>query len=255
MTKQVLLGIGVLGGGAVLGFTTGGLAGMLVAAVCLVVGLVLLVSSEAARTYRVGKQATRPAHQKTQVVFLIKEIHARPQKGGKFQEILDPQQEGLEFELFVHCWLVNETELPVQLAQDLQLTLALPGKVPFTPERIREHLNHWRLGKLNKEADQWDALVIRAAQEAMEELNTAEPLQCGVAREGWLHFRVSGLTPADMKAVAIEIRVTDSLFNVHQATASCPKQTPGRVWPFQAAKHPTPEIGLPLTEVPLPPTA
>ena len=255
MTKQVLLGIVVLGGGALLGFISGGVAGMLFAAVCLVVGLVLLVSSEAARTYRVGKQATRPAHQKTQVVFLIKEIHARPQKGGKFQEILDPKQEGLQFELFVYCWLVSETELPVQLEQDLQLTLALPGKLPFTPERIREDLNSWRLGKLNKEADQWDAQVIRAAQESIGELNTTEPLQCGVAREGWLHFRVSDLTPADFKAVAIEIRVTDSLLNVHQATASCPRQIPGRVWPFRAISRPATEVSLSFGEASLPPSA
>jgi hypothetical protein len=161
----------------------------------------------------------------------------------------------LQFELFVRCWLVNETELPVRLVEGLQLTLALPGKVPIVAERIREDLGNWRLGKLNKEADQWDALVIRAAQESIEELNTIEPLQCGVAREGWLHFRISALTPADLKAAAIEIRVTDSLLNVHQATASCPRQIPGRVWPFQAVSRPTPEIGMPLGDVSLPPSA
>src|SRR5437016_6262213 len=97
MSKPERLGLVVLAVGGALGLVVGGgPVGLLFAAVCLVVGLVLLVTSAARGTKPApapsNAQALRPARKKTQVLVLVKEVHARPQRGGKFQEIRDPNE-------------------------------------------------------------------------------------------------------------------------------------------------------------------
>jgi hypothetical protein len=235
MLKPELIGVGVLAVGAVLGFVAGGPGGLLFASFCLIVGLVLLVSSQAKGTLREGKKSARSPVEKAKILFLVKEVHARAQRDGKFQEILDPNQTGLDLELFLHCWLVNETELPVRIIEgpDLTITPANAHGVPI--ERIRGDLGSWRLGRLNKEANSWDVVMIRAAQEPVSELNTREPLECGVPREGWLHFRVRDLTPAQFASVGMELTVRDALSNTYRAAANCPQHLPGRMWPFAAS--------------------
>ena len=254
MARPELLGIGALSVGAALGFIMGGPGGLVLAALCLIVGLVLLVSADARGTKAVGVQATRPAHQKTQVLLLVKDVHARPQRAGKFQEIQDPNQADLEFELFLHCWLVNETDLPLlRIVEGPQLTLTKPSAPPVIAERIHGDLENWRLGKLNREPDLWDAFVLRAAQEDVSELNTDDPLECGVAREGWLHFRVRNLTPAEFRAASMEISVKDSLSNNHVCTAAGHRHLPGRMWPFRPKAERTIEDAYPASEASIPP--
>lgn len=230
--KPELVGGALLAVGAGFGFVTGGQWGLLFAAVCLVVGLVLLVSSKAKGTVRENKKATRAPAKKANILFLVKEVHARAQRAGKFQEILDRNQTGLELEMFLRCWLVNESELPVGIAQGPELSIAKPEGHNVTVERIRGDLASWRLGRLNKEADSWDVMVIRAAQETVTELNTSDELLCGVPREGWLHFRVSGLTPAEFASVGMDLTVRDSFSNTHSGVANCPRHLPGRMWPY-----------------------
>lgn len=219
--------------GAALGFVAGGPAGLLFAAFCLVVGLVLLVSSDAKGIQRVRKKLTRPADPAAKVLFLVKEVHARAQRAGKFQEILGPNQSGLELEVFLHCWLVNETDMPVRMVTNPELTIT-PADLRRVPaECVRGDLTSWRLGRLNKQPDLWDVLVIRAAQETISELNMSDPLECGVPREGWLHYRVRDLTPAEFLSATMEVSVSDAVSSTYQATANCPRHLPGRMWPFQ----------------------
>jgi hypothetical protein len=237
MLKPEQIGVGVLAIGAALGFVAGGAGGLLFASCCLIVGLTLLVSSRAKGTLREGKNASRSPVEKAKVLFLVKEVHARAQRGGKFQEILDPNQTGLELELFLHCWLVNESELPVPIVEGPELRIAASNSHGVPIERIRGDLDSWRLGRLNKEANSWDVVVIRAAQETVAELNTRDPLECGVPRDGWMHFRVRDLTPAEFGSAAMELTVHDAFGNTHSGTANCPRHLPGRMWPFVASSR------------------
>lgn len=235
MSKTHLLGLAVLGCGALVGFLTGGPFGLALAAICLVVGLVYFVASEARRTTKVGAQATRPAHQKTEMLFLIKEAHCRPQRDGKFREILDPNELHLDFEIFLYCWLINETELPIRIVDGPHLTLRRPASAAITAERVPGDLAQWRLGKLNQEKDSSDLLVLRAEQETVTDFNTLDALECGVPVKGWLHFRVGNISPADLKASSFELAISDSLGNFHLSSTSGPRFIPGRMWPCPPA--------------------
>lgn len=232
MRQPEWIGVAVLGVGAALGFIAGGPGGLLFAAACLIVGLVLVVSSQAKGTLRGDKKAARSSVEKAKILFLVKEVHARAQRGGKFQEIHNPHQTGLELELFLRCWLVNESDLPVGIAEGPELRITPPNAHEVPIERIQGDLSSWRLGRLNKEANSWDVMVIRAAQETVTELNTKDPLECGVPREGWLHYRVRGLTPVEFASVRMELTVHDSLSNTHTVAANCPRHLPGRMWPY-----------------------
>jgi hypothetical protein len=203
--------------------------------VCLVVGFVLFVVSEAMGTGPASSaaQPPHPALQKARVLVLVKEVHARPQRGGKFREIRDADEPGWEFEVFISCWLLNETDLPLQMVEGLQLTLRTSDGSTRLGERISSDLDHWRLGTLVK--DEWDADIVRAAQERILELSLTEPLDCGVPRQGWLHFRFRDLSPSEFKTGAIELSIKDSLSCTHVGIANGPRHLPGRVWPFAAS--------------------
>ena len=103
----------------------GGSKGILFASVCLIVGLVLMVASEARGLVSKpgGAKANLTGAKQVQIVVLVKgEVHVYPQRDGKFQEIHDPNTPGLEFEVFVYCWLVHGAELSVGI-DDLYLTV------------------------------------------------------------------------------------------------------------------------------------
>ena len=231
MPKRYLVGLAVLVVGAVIGLFIGGAIGLALAAICLVLGLVFVMESQARRTRSVSAQATRPAHQKTEVVFLIKEIHVRPQIGGKFREVVEQDEVRFDFEVFLLCWFVNETELPFRISEGPELTLRRPAAPFVNAERVGGDLGRWRLGKLNQELDaSSDLLVLRAAQENISEFDTLDPLDCGVPRKGWLHFRVN-MTASEFKASSLELSLTDSQGNFHLSTMSGPRYMPGRIWP------------------------
>jgi hypothetical protein len=243
VSKAKRLGIVILSVGGALGFVLGGTAALLFAAVCLVVGLVTLVVSEARGTRKT--QGTGPhskSQEKAQILVLLKEIHARPQRNGKFQEIGDPDESGLEFEVFINCWLLNETDLPLHVVEPIQLMLKASDGSARYGERINSDLENWRLGSLIK--DEWNADKVRAAQEQISELNTNEPLECGVPRQGWLHYRFRDITPSDFRGGVIELLIKDSLSQTHVGRASGPRHMPGRIWPHIAKRMPSVATGI-----------
>jgi hypothetical protein len=244
MSKPARVGLGVLTAGGALGFVVGGPAGLALAAVCLIIGVVLVVASTAQGTGPVHSDTPQAVRQETRILVLLKDIHARPQRCGKFQEISEPNQRDLEFEVFVNCWLLNETDLPLKIAEAPQLTLKAPDGSTKVGERISADLENWRLGNLV--ADQWDAEIVRTVQESILELNTSEPLECGVPREGWLHFRVRNVTPSEFRTGVMELSVKDSHSCVHVGIANGPRHLPGRVWPFVVSSV----FGLNLVENP-----
>lgn len=232
MAKRTWVGLAVLGCGALVGILIGGMFGLAAAAVCLVVGLVLFVASET-RGLKPAPAATEadPSPHKTNLLVLVKEVHVRPQRSGKFQEISDPNQPDLEFEIFAHCWLINDTgdRLGIPL---VQMSLTKPDGTHLVLQRVPGDLNKWRLGRLRDELDSWGIRYLQAAQEEMPELNITEPLEGGATRQGWLHLRAEHLTPAQLRTSPITLSIIDSHCKNHLGVAKGPHQVPGRVWPF-----------------------
>ena len=247
MSKPEWFGLALLGCGAVFGFLLGGAIGLAFACVCLVVGLVLVVASEALGTKRQAVDPKTSRQSNTHLLVLLKEVHARPHRVGKFQEITDPNQTGLEFEIFVHCWLVNDTDERLGITT-VRLTITKPGGTPVLLERVSEDLNRWKLGRLRDELDSWGVRYLQAAQESMSELRWEDPLEGGSTREGWLHLRIEGLTPAEMQNARLELEVIDSHMAAHLGEVRGPHQIPGRVWPFRAET--TPVTTAPMVRTP-----
>ncbi|MGC2197891.1 MAG: hypothetical protein WA628_24690 [Terriglobales bacterium] len=237
MSKAEWYGLSVLAVGAILGFVAGGPFGLALSAVCLIVGLVLCVASVALGTKRkrtaAAPLAASPVQEKTQLLVLLKEVHARPQHNGSFQEIRDPNQADLQFEVFVRCWLVNDTDESLGI-RDIRLSLMEGEGAGVATEQVVGDLGNWCLGKLRDELDSWGVRYLQAAQERMPELDTASPLEGGGSRDGWLHFRIQSLTPAQVKNASIELSVKDSHDAAHLGIARGPHHLPGRVWPIQA---------------------
>jgi hypothetical protein len=163
MSRPELWGLIVLGAGIVVGLVSGGPAGLVLAAVCLVVGLVLFVASEAMGTKHSGVNPnTASTEQKASVLVLVKEVHARPQRGNKFQEISDPHQADLEFEVFANCWMINVTDEPLGI-RELQFSLRIAEGSATVLQRIRGDLANWRLGRLKDELDSWGVRYLQGA--------------------------------------------------------------------------------------------
>jgi hypothetical protein len=244
MSKREWFGLAVLVCGGVFGLVAGGPFGLALAAVCLVVGFVLFVASEALGMKRKPASAPEagPAQSKTDLLVLVKEVHVRPQRAGKFQEIREPDQPDLQFEIFAHCWLVNDTDqrLGVPL---VQMSLTKPDGSTVALQQVRGDLGNWRLGRLRDELDSWGVGYLQAAQEPMQELNITEPLEGGATRQGWLHVCAENLTPVQLRNSPITLSVVDSHCQSHIGIAKGPHQVPGRVWPFSQT---TAEIPAPL---------
>jgi len=224
MAKR-LLGLLLLGcGGAVVVFT-GGTLGVVIATACLVAGLVLLVARGGGPPSAVRTQGL--------LLVLVKELHARPMRNGKFREISDPD-EPLQFELFVRCWLVSKVFSPTNITA-VQMRITRANHSVVESERVPEDLQNWRLGKLAEEEDSRGIRRIKTANEEMPPLDLVEPLLAGVARDGWLHYNVQNISLSDLKAASIDLSVTDQTGAVHHSTMSGPRVIPGRVWPFAQA--------------------
>lgn len=242
MSKPGVLGLGVLGAGAVFGFVIGDRAGLAFAAVCLIVGLVLVVASEARGLDRkpVGVKEDSADEPTARVLVLVREVHARPQRAGKFREIHDLNEADLEFEVFINCWLLNEADLSLGI-EDVQLGLKGTDGSTRLAEPVRGDMESWCLGKVERVSEEESDLSdrdIRTTRVGVVELNTVEPLECGLPREGWLHFRIRNTTPSDFKTEALELSVRDSLSHTHVGVASTVRHLPGRIWPIPANSVP-----------------
>ena len=230
MSKREWFGLAVLGLGSVFGFLLGGMFGLGLAAICLVTGLVLLVAARALGSPHSSAGSQSPSS-KTYLSVLVKEVHARPQREGKFQEIRDPDQPDLHFEVFVHCWLINDTDYRFGLPR-IEVSLTKPDGLSAVLQQINGDLSHWSLGRLRNELDTWGVRYLQAAQEGMQELNIADPLEGGASRQGWLHLHARNFTPRELKTGSITVTVFDSAGQTHTGTANGPHQVPGRIWPL-----------------------
>lgn len=224
MSRTKFSGLLVLGAGAVLGILLGGVPGLGVVAVCLIVGFGLWYAAEA-------KGVAGPITAlKPRILVLLKDVQVRPQRAGKFHELGEPNEAGLEFETFVHCWLLNESDVPVAITEELQLSLRIGEASIRIAERVRGDLEKWRLGSLVQ--DEWDPDMVHTRQEQMPELRLEKQLDCGVPREGWLHFRFIEVTAHQLKNAELRLSIKDVFSNNHEGLATRPVlHLPGSVWP------------------------
>ena len=239
-----------MGVGAVFAYRHNNGAGLVFASVCLIVALVLIVAAEARGLVLkpVGAKANSTDGMQARVLVLVKgEIQAYPQRDGKFQEIQDPNQPDLEFDVFIYCWLVLGAELSLKIA-DLQVTLKGADGSTRVGDRVSGDLKNWHLRKPERVSEEEEDGNIRTAEVGLAELDTTEPLECGAPREGWLHFRIRNTTPSEFQKGSLELSVTDSLSNIHTAVASRVRHLPGTVWPIPA-RSPS-ELGSKKDETP-----
>jgi hypothetical protein len=233
MSRLQVIGITILACGAISGFATGGALGLVVASVCLITGLVMVVASEARGMKQERGDSAATGRRRTQVLVAVKEVHARPQQRGKFRAIESPDQTDLELEVFLRCWLVNETDVPLHIEAP-QLDLKSTDGTNRTAERVSGDFANWQLGALQEHGKDWDA-HLRVAMEGVKELDTAAPLECGLAREGWLHYRFRNVTPSEFQSGPMQVSIKDSLEQTHVAVVSVARHLPGRIWPVVAA--------------------
>jgi len=246
MSRLGVLGLGVMGVGAVFGSRHNNGAGVAFASVCLIVGLVLIVAAEARGLVvkPAGAKANSTDGMQARVQVLVKgEVHVYPQQDGKFQEIHDPNQTGLELELFIYAWLVHGAELSVGI-DDLYLILKGADGSRKIAERVAGDLKNWHLREVQRASEEesnWWAGTIRRAPLGLAELDTAAPLECGAPREGWLHFRVRNASPSELKTGSLELSVWDTFSHVHTGVASRVRRLPGNVWPIPASSPSEPD--------------
>lgn len=243
MSTSRILGLALIGLGAVFVYFHDNFTGMLFASVCLILGLLVIawleVQGLASKIRGVGSNFA--GRKQPQMVVLVKEeVHAYPQRDGKFQEIQDPNQTDLEFELFIHCWLLLAAEMTLRIT-NLQLTLKSPDGTTKVGERVTGDLKNWQLRNEgpNEEESDWPEWTIQKAPAGLPELDAAAPLACGAPREGWLHFRIRNSTPSELKNGSFELSVKDCFSDRHTAVASKVLKMPGRVLPIPERTRPS----------------
>ena len=210
------------------GLFIGGRAGLVVAGLCFTVGVGLLGTSFG---HIIKRNHTQPskvvAPQATEVVVGIKGIHAYSQNGENLRELEDSNQPNSELDLFLHVWLVSETETDLGI-KDCQLKIKAADGSVRSAERIHGDLHNWHIDMDKEETDLWDTHIERV-RESLHELDTGQALRCGAPREGWLHFVVRNITPGDYKTGPMEFSVEDSLAVASVGMVNCSRYLSGKV--------------------------
>ena len=212
------------------GFFIGGLTGVIGAVICFGLGAWYL-GSRSKLQIKPAQQEVQPIlaqplatpKQPTEVLVTVKEIHAySPSAIG---DVDLAQHRKVDFEVFVRAWLVSETETPVQI-KDAQLQIRnLQGLI--SAERIAGDLDKWYLDYDKEESDMWDTHVERV-RERLVELNTTGALECGMTREGWLHFRVWSISPSEYQSAEVELCIEDSSSGRHVGSVNTTRYLSGQ---------------------------
>jgi len=156
------------------------------------------------------------AGQTARIRVEIRETHAYA--GTKFAGVRDSSDPKLDFDVFISVELLSETPSSANV-RDCHLKISLPDGVAITGEWIKGDLENWRMQTEKEEWDLWDTwtTTVRAP---IAELNTAEPLQYGVPRLGWLHFRVRDITASQLQKGSMDVSVENSLAETHVGSVS-----------------------------------
>src|ERR1700756_3729294 len=207
MSKPDRLGYLLIVFSVALGLIVGGRAGVICGASGVLIGAgfltwLILSSTKYQESSEIGSAEAYSAHGKTRILVIVRDAHARQLA----------ESETNNFDLFLNVWLLSETEFDLAI-KECQLQIATADGLSTVGQRISGDMETWHLRKQQEEWDMWDTSEVRAVREALSELNTAEPLQVGVHREGWLHFRIQNITAEQFRTASIELMLRDSLFH------------------------------------------
>jgi hypothetical protein len=228
MSKPDRLAYGIMVSGIAVGVLLGGRAGWICGVIGVLAGSGLLAwiitsSAKHGDSDGVGSVEAYSAHEKTEVLVLVREAHARAL----------PDNDS-NFDVFLSAWLTSQTEFDLAI-RNCHLTVVLSDNSVRLGQWICGDLEKWHLGKEREESDLWDTHV-KSAREQLTELNTAEPLKIGVPRQGWLHFHLRSITPEEFRTRPMELSIEDSLAHRHATSLNCPRHLPGKVWPIRGRK-------------------
>jgi hypothetical protein len=160
----------------------------------------------------------------TEILVTIKEVHAySPSTIGEVGLMKDCK---LDLEVFIRVWLVSETETPMQI-QDVELQIRNPEGTTMA-EGISGDLESWFLDYDKEESDMWDTHFERV-RERLVELNMRKLIECGVPREGWLHFRVRNISASEYQAAEMELCIDDSSSLSHVGAVNTTRYLSGQV--------------------------
>jgi len=239
MSKLGVIGCGLIALGALFAYFHDNNQGVLIASLCLIAGLVVIVASEARGL--ISKTRGARARRQPQILVLAKgDVHVYPHHNGRFREAPDPNQTDLTFEIFMQCWLVLGSEVSLRI-DDVQLALTGPDGSAKTAERTPGDLKNWLLTEVEKVSESgsdWKKGAPRTTPLRLPEFDTVAPLQCGAAREGWLHFQIRDTTPSDLQNGSLELSITDSLSHVHPAAPIRVRRLPGSIHPIVDSNPP-----------------
>jgi hypothetical protein len=214
------------------GFFIGGLTGVIGAIICFGLGawylgsrskLKIKIKTDHQEVQPILAQPPATPKQPTEVLVTVKEIHAYSPSAIGHVDLAKDQK--VDFEVFVHAWLVSETETPVQI-KDAQLQIR-NSQGPISAERIAGDLEKWYLDYDKEESDMWDTHVERV-RERLAELNTTGALECGMTREGWLHFRVRAISPSEYQSAEVELYIEDSSSGRHVGSVNTTRYLSGQ---------------------------
>jgi hypothetical protein len=132
----------------------------------------------------------------------------------------------LDLDVFLHAWLVSEAETALGV-KNCQLKITT-SQGSIDAARISGDLERWCLDTDKEESDMWDTHFERV-RERLVELNTSGALETGAPREGWLHFRVRNISPAEYNSAAMELVVEDSLSVANLSAVTCTRYLSGKV--------------------------
>lgn len=245
MAKPWIVGFGVIALGGLFACFHDDTKGLVVASLCLIVGLVVIVSSEAhglvSNPRGAGAQAG--GGKQAQILVLVKgDVHPYPHCDGRLQEAPHPATRDVAFEVFMQCWLVLGSELSLGI-NDLQLTLQGSDGSTRTGERTVGDLNNWLLAeaeKVSETGSDWKRGTARTTPLKLSEFDTVAPLKCGEAREGWLHFHIRNTTPLELQTGSLELSIKDSSSHVHTAAPIRVQRLLGSVRPVLDRNPPQP---------------
>jgi len=199
------------------GFFIGGLFGVIGAITCFGLGS-WYIASRAKFTIRRDQTERQPLLDQSQpapersseLLVMVKEVHAySPSAIGS---AVPSNNSKTDFELFIHVWLVSQTEMAKQI-KDAQLRIR-DSPAPISAERIVGDLDKWYLDSDKEKSDMWDTYFERV-RERLVELNMAKLIECGVPVEGWLHFRVRNISPSEYTAARMELCIDESSSVTH----------------------------------------
>jgi hypothetical protein len=159
----------------------------------------------------------------TEVLVTVKAAHAY--SPDAMADNGESPNRKLDLDVFIHAWLVSEAEDTVVIKNCELKIAASDGSI--SAERIAGDLGGWCLDTDREESDMWDTHIERV-REHLVELNASVPLETGQPREGWLHFRVRNISPAEYTSAAMELVVEDSLSVANVGSVTCTRYLSGK---------------------------